>query len=310
MRKYSYIVALIGAFLMNGCSVVLENQDNCPVDRNLVLHFSNTDDHGNEIFSSVISKVEVFLFDQNNRLAYRQLADPAELVASKSISMKVDPGTYRVICWANVQESLVISINPGELLENAYVYRQATTDDTMVNGMPLYYAPYNRLTPQTFTVKPTERRDVDVRFRAAHVKMDFRVVNYATVTGATTLPYIEITTLYPSYDFLMSYRDIAAWNYMQQTVPNPTPTRAADLSYALIRTPRFENDNPIVINLRKDPQSPPLVSLVLKDVLAQAGIDMATRIENAIPFEIVFTATDVKITLTNWRDNPIDPDIN
>ena len=308
-NKLLVTIALLGSMLLlGGC--IFEDQDGCPPsgNHNLVLRFYNTDNDGKEIFNTSIDKVDIFLFDIDDKLKYQFEANKNELIASQIATLNVEPGDYRVVCWGNAKDNTRYMLQEGKNLSEGYVYKYIPEGETPADGNPLYYAPYNHTAAQRFTVEADKKKTVDVRFRSAHIKFIFTVKNYAAVMGETNHPYIELTNLYPKYDFTMSHLPTPAVRYMKQTSPE---TRIIeDVTYTRFNTPRFNRVNPVEIKIRKEVDSAPLQIFALTDVLNDLDIDVENQVECTLAFTIDFTGgTDVGISISKWEGSELEPEV-
>ena len=309
-NKFLVTIALLGSImLLGGCNCIFQDEDDCPpsVNHNLVLHFNNTDNDGKEIFNTSIDKVDIFLFDINDKLKYQFEASKNELIATQTATLSVEPGDYRVVCWGNAKENTICMLEKGESISDGCVYKHIPDGETPANGNPLYHAPYNHTAAQRFTVEPDERKTVDVRFRSAHIKFKFTVKNYATVMGETNHPYIELTNLFPRYDFTMCYLPTPAVCYMRQTSPENRITE--DITYTRFNTPRFNQVNPIEIKVRKEASTAPLKTFALTDVLEDLDINVENQVECTLAFTIDFAGGDVKISISKWEGSELEPGI-
>lgn len=309
MRKF-YIAALLLTLLMSSCGMVFESEGKCEKSEKhtLVLNFYKSNDEGKNNFEESIDKVDIFLFDQSRRFICHYEADGAELKNHQRATLKVEAGEYRVVCWANAYDGTLYNIEPKGEMKQSYVHRDISGGMTIKNGNPLYYSPYELGKGQEIEVLANKENEFPVRFRAAHIKMNFDVIGYHTAMDESECPYIELTNLYPKYNFKMEYADDSpCMSFLQQT---RGATRSTDLSQAKFNTPRFENQNETLIHLRKSPEGEPVKSFRLEEELAKQGIDVSQVVELTIDFEIVFKdGTDVTIRITGWSNEPLEPEV-
>lgn len=314
MRYIQRVVVLLMAVLLTfGCDI-LEDRGDCPdtpSKHELILHFSNIDKEGSDIFGSTVSKVDIFLFDQEDRLIEQFEAPAEELKKNQSATLNIEPGIYRIVCWGNAHENSFYDTELGRVVHENHIDRGAELIEGDIKGDPRYYAPFDTLTPQRFEVLPRVVNEVDVRMRAAHVKMQFKVIGYKESTGKSDNPYIEVSNLYPRYNFLLRQPQERSVDYIVQTVDEQNRTRGTtkDVSYAKLNTPRFGSKNPIMINLRASPTSEPLYSFDLEKELADSGIEVELELELTLYFEIVFNGSDISVSIEAWSANELNPDL-
>lgn len=308
MRYLQVVVALIivSASIV-GCNI-LEDRSKCvdSVEHNLILHFSNVNDDGEDVFDKTIDIIDLFLFDKNDVHIKRIAISEAELRANQSLALKLEPGTYRIVCWANAKENALFTMDEGDVVSSGYIYKSIPTNNILEDGNHLYYAPYNNMTSQNFTLTRGKTEEVDVIFRSAHIKMEFTVKGYAEKYNSSSNPHIELTNLHPKYDFHMQTIETQAVSYIKQTVG---ATRSEDVTYSKFNTPRFKNENNIEINVRESPNSGIIKSFNLSKLLQNQGINVETANEITLYFEIVFSGTDISVSVDSWESGTLIPDL-
>lgn len=135
MKRLFAILLPLLATVSTACWNVDEEWSSCVTEGNLELCFHLPDTPDSE-FVSHIDRIDVYLFDEElNFVQSRRISKP-ELVSRLQSFFTVTPGTYHVVCWANVGESSQV------VFENNHISGSYIKTVSQRTGNPVYYAPY------------------------------------------------------------------------------------------------------------------------------------------------------------------------
>ena len=192
--------------LATGC--VREDLEDCLPEPNTTLRFSLKDDSGNDVFPTEVECAQLFVYDGEGLMVYRSCVSGSELNAFAGKRLRLAPGTYTVVVWANAVRSQTVvneSIHWSDMTHN-YAITAVPVAGVLDDGDPLYYAPKDKGTPLTLVVPEHGEAEVTAELRHAHVKLDITVEGYDLVSrGEATDPLrIEVTDLTSRYSFAMN----------------------------------------------------------------------------------------------------------
>ncbi|MCC8153069.1 MAG: FimB/Mfa2 family fimbrial subunit [Tannerellaceae bacterium] len=176
------------------------------LDGNLMLSFS-CEEGGQEVFSEVVSSVDILLFDTLYQLAYYERIEDPGVLAEKCVTLEIAAGGYYLVAWANRGENTTYGV-----LREAHLFSDCLLTLTG-NGVgdPLYYGPKERAggtIPLHVEVREGEDREETIRFTRAHRTFRFYVEGVKDeYNGEQLPPLIDIRYVPEGYDFLMNLRE-------------------------------------------------------------------------------------------------------
>lgn len=106
--------------LLTGC--IREGGDRCAFENNLLLSFRYEDSEGGNHFSEKISRISVFVFNEQGYFVVGKDVEQVALSVWSGAGLNLLPGTYRIVCWGNVLKNTSFGkLTPGSLLKDAYL---------------------------------------------------------------------------------------------------------------------------------------------------------------------------------------------
>ncbi|GHU75747.1 hypothetical protein FACS189414_0530 [Bacteroidia bacterium] len=261
--------------------------------------------------------MDVLLFDRNNRFVTSKHVDRQALTQFQGTHLALTPGTYRVVCWANISNNTRTSplVECETLLEHSYLEMGNISADT------IYYAPTkintftgkNALsrteeegilavadyTDYTMVVPQMGRVVKQMRFVRAY--RSIRVYIVGLDMGDDKQPRVDIAGLSTQYDFLFNTlslkRDYSLSS--RRAIMSDDVTSVAEFFTAF--APITEN---ITVSV-KDPSGE----------LAYGSVNLRAYLEefpqaNPDDIEILFEFKGnvmVDITLPTWETQPVTP---
>lgn len=290
MKLAKSIFILLSLVLMTGC--VREDLSNC---ENVQLRFSYTGDAVKEIFAEKIFKVDLYVFDRNNICVETRTLGNAEL-ASRSVSMRLSPGTYRAVCIGNAYEATRTEFEHGQDFSQM-CFRCVSTqaDGRVASADPLYYGTV------TFTVSDSEKTAQTVPFSASHIDVFVEVKGYADETTArlSDAPVLEMDNLPAWTDFenRPSRQELLS-HYPQASMEDGSHVyrfcvkRDVSGSYLHLYTEAGEE----------------FYTLEIADFLAKHPEIDLSRQEALLPIRIEFRSLDVVVSIPDWALEYMKPE--
>jgi hypothetical protein len=318
MKRYSTTIRMlifIPILVLTGC--IGEDWLNCETE-NAVLEFSlSTTVTDSSAFLQRINSVDVLLFDRNNRFVTSKHVDRQALTQFQGTRLALTPGTYRVVCWANISNNTRTSplVECETLLEQSYLEMGNISADT------IYYAPakthsfagksaLNRAevegsqvvadyTDYTMVVPQMGRVVKQMRFIRAYRSIRVYIVGLNLEDDKQ--PRVDIAGLSTHYDFLFNTlpltRDYSQSS--QRAIMSDNVTSVAEFFTAFA---------PIVENIKVSVKD-------LSGKLVYGSVNLRAYLEefpqaNHDDIEILFEFKEnviVNITLPTWNTQPVTP---
>jgi len=298
-KKYLLVILLV--LFMTSC--IKEDWADC---NNVTINFRYPDAVSTP-FSDHIAKVNLSVFRQDGSFVESHQFSKSDLTQFAGTELKLDAGTYRIVCWGNVLDYTHLGSSTASVSDATLTHSNASSN----NGDPLFYGPKlsNIDNPDSFTITVPSSGQISetIDFGAAHNILEIAVKGFSdNVSGtATILPIVEVSNLSDGYNFSMQP--------LSGSVAYSRRAEAATISgdpvgFVTFVIPQFKNDNPIVINVR-NPSDPTVVSytLNLKDFLTKYSISVSPTVLNTVRVNIEFVNTDVEVTLPSWDDTSVHP---
>lgn len=306
LLNISLCVLLIGVF-----SSCIKDSKSCSVDsrHQLVLDFEHRDKNNLNVFSKVMHKVSLFVFDEYDELIYRTAIDKASLKSFAGASLHLDPGKYRVVCWGNAMEYTTFGgIEVGSNLINALVQNSANQEKHAVNGDPLYYV---SLDLDLTSLKLSSRAIIHktISFCRAHTQLEVLIDGFEDQSedGENLPPLVEIRNLSSNYDFNMqssgshlTFSDLSSYSAVDEKW----------LARATFYTPMISDDTSVEVLIKKQSDKSLITTISLKDFIKEHNIQLNTCHQTTIPILVEYKSTDISISLPGWAGEPVDPEIN
>jgi hypothetical protein len=311
MSKRSAYTALLfaTAFLATSCWQTDQNWSACQEKQNLVLRFrvQNVPDSG---FDEYIDGVQVFLFDAGGNWIESRQVPRSETGGGRGTSFSLVPGTYQVVCWANVNgNSQMCEMDSDSNLENSFV--EIRSNET---GDPIYYTPYRAPLVRSATTSDTRADNFgeiyDVRiepgtvtiremvFVKVHRKVEIFMGGHPPVSRTTVAgPVVEHAGAGGRFDFLLRRRcpGITLTRPSVQKTVNGESMFTTDIISKLVPITPAE-----VINIY-DPRTGALATTINVERFVKENKITDT---SYIPIHIVFGMdASVSVSLPSWMEN-------
>lgn len=157
-------------------SCIREDLSDCFSTNTLLLSYKG--DGETEIFGDKICRVEMYVFDAENRCVANGVLPPNEVEARAAKLPQLKPGDYRIVCLGNTHHTQVGNVASCDFSRITFADGGYFAGETVSGNDSLYYA----TTP--FTVEPFTGREDDnktrlVEFASSHYDVSGRGSRYS-----------------------------------------------------------------------------------------------------------------------------------
>ncbi len=282
----------------SAASCIREDMDDC-LSTNRVL-FSYKGDGTTEIFPDKICRVEMFVFDAENRCVNSSVL-PKEQVASRTATLPpLAAGDYRIVCLGNTHTTNVEGLATGDYARMLFAAGDWFDRKNVSGNDSLYYA------ATSFTVLPYSGREEEnrtqlVEFASSHYDLLVEVAGIPALEGrAGSMPVLEICGVSPCTDFENRACGEAA-DYLLET-----EYEAGLLS---ARTNIMRHKNHELVDVRLHSAAGDLLAEVnLAEFLSAHPVIDCSKQEVLIPIRIEFKSGKITIGLPEWYIEHVDPE--
>ncbi|MDU1891387.1 MAG: FimB/Mfa2 family fimbrial subunit [Dysgonomonas sp.] len=287
-------LSIIILLALSGC--IGDNMDDCPPVNNVILYFEYPN------FPERINRVNVGIFNKNGLHVMDHQVEKTDLDILQGIQLTLNNGEYTAVCWGNAfDDTRITCFNPnssmhdGELSHPNYgTSVRIPTHDSITFG---------RL---NFFIKSKDKVSHTVNMKPAHIKIHVYVKGLAilnTNPAPADYPAIRINNLDPAYDFEMINCGTSSSYHPEVEVDN-----TLKLAIAKCNTLRFEDDNPITVDVLTNSASNNILHTVnLKKFMEDNNINVVDGEELTIPILITFGNGTVTVTLLSWEGIGVTP---
>lgn len=299
-------IALFACLLLLFTGCIKEDRDNC--ENKLILEFEHKDKLGKDIFLKAIDKVDVFIFNESNKLIYKQKITKSTLTNSRVTTMKLPSGKYHIVSWANANDNSVFEgTELGTDLSELRLKNPTLNNNKIVDGDPLYYyATDVDLSTITLPNGGTLRKKIP--FCRAHIKIEVYIKGFGDSNGTSPdlTPLLELTNLSTDYDFdMVTTKDkISAVDKTIYEVIDGNKFAVADF-YPTVFSEETDTD----LLVRKQSDNSVVTTVSLKDFIKKNNIDLNSCQQTIIPIYIEYKSTEVVVSVPSWDSVPVKPEL-
>lgn len=299
--KLTNIVFCLTLLAGMATSCVREDLDDCRSTNTLLLSYKG--DGTSEIFTDKICRVEIFVFDAENRCVNSSIL-PKEQVISRTVTLPpLGAGDYRIVCLGNTHTTKVDGTASGDYGRMIFAASDYFDEKQVSGNDSLYYA------TTSFTVRPFTGHEGDdqtqvVEFASSHYDLSVEVIGVpAPGTRAGTLPQLEICGVTPCTDFENRVCGEAT-DYLLETEYESGKM----LLTARTNIMRHKNHEDVNLRLRLSPGDEPLVEVNLAKFLADNPVIDCSKHEVLIPIRIEFKSGDITVSVPEWYIEHVKPE--
>ncbi len=304
--KLTNAVFCLALLAGTAASCVREDLDEC-VSTNLLL-LSYKGDGTTEIFPDKICRVEMFVFDAENRCVNSSVL-PKDQVANRTATLPpLAAGDYRIVCLGNTHTTKVEGLASGDYDQMLFAAGDWFDRNPVSGNDSLYYA------TTSFTVLPYGSEDADrtqtIEFSSSHYDLLVEIAGIpdpaevaeipASAVRASSLPVLEVCGVLPCTDF-ENRACGETTDYLLET------EYEAGLLSARTNIMRHKNHELVDVRLRSA-AGDLLAEVNLAKFLANHPVIDCSKHEVLIPIHIEFKSGEISIGLPEWYIEHVDPE--
>lgn len=305
MKRFLYLYLLASVVLLASC--IKENYDDC---ERCTLTFSYTGDVTWDIFPEQITRVSLYVFDDDERLVQTKLIEQNELKAFQGTKLNLGPGRYKIVGVGNgFNKTEVTNTSANDLTEIQMQHPNLKSGKAIEGNDSLYLGQKEIIMPKD------DWYEADVPFRSSHLKVSYQVVGYfengagqsASMRASAAKPdalELRVKNLLPQTDFTNRANG-------DKTTYNPSfELVGGGVLDSYFNIMRHTKDSDVEFELVEKASGNVLNTLALKDFLAMYPQIDVTKQEVLIPIVVKFTSMGVTVTIPDWMKVPVTPDFN
>ncbi len=294
-------------------SCIREDLNDCYSVNYLV--FSYVGDGDAEIFGEKIDRVELFVFDGQNRLVASKVVSDEDVAQRTTQLPPLRAGEYRVVCLGNTYSTSAAGLESGDY-EGMYFANEEHHAGMQQHGEdPLYFASVDY--PVEDYLTQTEVHTETALFASSHYDLLVEVVGVPELEAASiscgmsdetraenAAGVIKMRSLTPRTDFTNKVTGGPADYELETTYDAATRILTASTNIM-----RHTNHGDVCMEFYGNEASEdPLVTVNLAEFLAEHSYIDCTKHEVLIPIRIEFHSIDVNITVPDWFINEVVPE--
>ena len=303
-------IILLSTLFLAGCK---KDTEVCQPKTNTTIRFNLMDVADNDVFTPLVDHVELFIYDLNGRQISRSTVSKSELNLFAGKRLKLNPGTYTVVAWANTtpERSSLVTDDAKSYLDrtNNYLLNAMAVGGVVENGDPLYYAPKPNNIQLRFTVPAEGGVEVLAEMRHAHVKLEITVEGYDNVIyGVSDMLKMEVTDLTSRYGFGMEPHGNKV-SYVQNV---PIADTEKKVFNTMFNIPIFDKNTDTDVRISNSKGNLIVPAISLKELLGdKINIEKLWH----LPIRIIFTEENglikvtVKVDLPEWNEEIVQPNV-
>lgn len=282
-------------------SCVREDLSDCYDTGKLVLSYRG--DGETEIFGEKICRVEMYVFDAENKCVGSGTL-PADQVASRTAVLPpLEPGDYRIICLGNTHSTGVNNLESCRFDQMRFAAGDYWSGGNVAGNDSLYYASAS-YTVNSYSFSAGRQPQV-VEFASAHYKVLAEVVGVSGSGGRSGgIPVLELCNVSPCTDFENRACGEAATYRLATEYDggNMLLTARANIM-------RHKNHEDVSLCLLTASGEEKLAEVNFAEFLeAHRDVIDCSRQEVLIPIRIELKSGNVTITVPEWYVEDVKPE--
>ena len=290
MKIKSIALCLLAAGILSTACI---SEDHTDCFNKYYLALSYTGDDAMEIFPSKITKVEMYVFDENNRcVSSGQLSDK-DVQARLTELPALNPGTYKIVCLGNTFNTSVDKLSSANYDEINFADKAYRSGETVSGNDELYWASMDYVIAPYDEKKLVETRTI--KFASSHYDV------IVDVEGAVYLEShngdqatLELQGVLPVTDFKNTAEGAATTYYLDTVSSN---SNAISSQTSIMR----HKDHASVNLVLKDGYGNIVKTVNFAEHIAKYNINTELH-ECVIPIKITIDgfSGEIKVTVPSW----------
>ena len=315
MRYIKFIIGLLALTSLGGCiREDLLSECLCgggggePENGSQFLYFSYKGDGAPEILAEKIKKVDLYVFDHEEKLVVSSEISSDQLEKDHGTELQLSKGEYTVVALANKGERTQVSdLNTGNLDMIHFAHPGFfQNDETKLTGNDPNYLGRIQLSVEDETADIKET----VGFASSHLKVYIEIAGYDTKTtpGKQGEQLKVVMENMPCRVFF----DNRICPQQRDYYPEMEKQENKDLYVGQLCTFRMTENHPVQIVLYAGESAESFYTLDIEEFLKDNPEIDLTKQEAELPLRIEFNGKDVGVSVTvpNWDIEDVFPDID
>jgi len=297
--KLTNIVLCLTLLTVATTSCIREDLDECKSTERLVLSYKG--DGTTEIFPDKICRVEMFIFDAENRCVNSSVLPENQVASRTAILPSLAAGNYRIICLGNTHDTRVEGSATGDYSRMLFAAADYFDNRQVSGNDSLYYAAtYYTVLP--YNGSGDDNRTKVIEFASSHYDLLVEVAGVpASDNRAGAKPVLEIRGVSPCTDF-ENRACGAATDYLLET------EYEAGLLTARTNIMRHKDHENVNVCLSSAPGGDLLAEVNLAKFLADNPIIDCSKHEVLIPIRIEFKSGEITVGVPEWYIEQVKPE--
>lgn len=299
MKLTNTVFCLTTLLALAATSCIREDLDKCLSTNRLLLSYKG--DGTTEIFPDKICRVEMFVFDAENRCVNSALL-PQNQVAKRTAELPpLAAGDYRIVCIGNTHTTRTDGIDSGDYDRMIFAAADYFDRKTVSGNDSLYYASTSYTVLPFGSGREEANRTQIIEFASSHYDLLVEVAGIPDPEQrAGTLPQLEVCGVPPCTDF-ENRACGEATDYLLET------QYEAGLLSARTNIMRHKNHEAVDVRLRSA-AGDLLAEVNLAEFLAAHPVIDCSKHEVLIPIRIEFKSGKIVIGLPEWYIEQVAPE--
>jgi len=299
MKLTKTVFCLTTLLALCATSCIREDLDECLSKNRLLLSYKG--DGTTEIFPDKICRVEMFVFDAENRCVNSSLLPQAQVASQTATLPPLEAGDYRIVCIGNTHTTQVDGLKTGAYDKMLFAAADYFDRKTVSGNDSLYYASASYTVLPFGSGREEANRTQIIEFASSHYDLLVEVAGIPDPEErAGSLPRLEVCGVKPCTDFENRACGDAT-DYLLET-----QYEAGLLS---ARTNIMRHKNHEAVNIRLHSAAGDLLAEVnLGEFLAAHPVIDCSKHEVLIPIRIEFKSGQISIGLPEWYIEQVEPE--
>ncbi len=299
MKLTNTVFCLTTLLAIAATSCIREDLDECLSTNRL--SFSYKGDGTTEIFPDKICRVEMFVFDAENRCVNSALLSQDEVANRVTVLPPLAAGDYRIICLGNTHDTRTDGTASGDYGRMTFAAADYLDRETVSGNDSLYYASASYTILPYGSGREEANRTQTIEFASAHYDLLVEAVGIPDPNErAGTLPTLEVCGVLPCTDF-ENRACGEQTDYLLET------QYEAGMLSARTNIMRHKNHETVDIRLRSA-AGDLLAEVNLAEFLAAHPVIDCSKHEVLIPIRIEFKSGNITIGLPEWYIEQVQPE--
>jgi len=300
MKYLKAFSMLLITVLLTGC--ISEDLDDCVRAQ---VYFSYHGDGTKQIFKQQINKLDLYVYDSQNKLVETRVIEQNELHNKQKTEFSLPSGEYNLIAIGNkFQNTEIRDANVGTRSQiqvaHPYYFDSSSNKEIPTNDS-LYYGYHRLVIPDKYTMVYDT-----MPFASSHLKMEIDVFGLGESSANPGQPYARLAM--DKLTAVTNFENQANKSQQRTYYPNTTYNKDNIHLRSKFYILRHDEDTEVTVDL-KTPEGNYLTVRLDTFLRSHSDIIDLDNHEVLIPMEIKIEGLKVTVKVPDWYINEVDPGI-